>query len=89
MLQSLSSLKKLSLSKCNLGDKAISIICNVEIEKRKDVFVDDFTRKNSGQKKILKLQSMLDFQNPNRFKGLVKTLEYLNISNNCITDVGA
>ena len=32
---------------------------------------------------------MIDFQNPNRFVGLVKTLEYLNISNNCITDVGA
>ena len=89
MLQSFRSLKNLSLSKCNLGDKAISIICNVEREKRKDILVDDFTRINNGRKKILKLESMIDFQNPNRFVGLVKTLEYLNISNNCITDVGA
>ena len=89
MLQSFRSLKNLSLSKCNLGDKAISIICNVEREKRKDILVDDFMRINNGRKKILKLESLIDFQNPNRFVGLVKTLEYLNISNNCITDVGA
>lgn len=90
-LHMFSSLQSLTVSKCNLSDDVIMLICNTDPFKLNEAaeLNNGNKDKKGGKKSPARKKKKDEEKKPKLISGLVQTLKVLNVSKNRISDTGA